>query len=53
MDKLLIAYERLKEKQESLEPYLPIRTIAETLGVGKDTAKEIITQLIKEYNKGN
>lgn len=59
MNDIDTAYERLKEKQDSLEPYLPIRMIAETLRVSKDTAQALLRELIKqgrakkyEYGRG-
>lgn len=41
------ARKKLKAKQESLEPYLPIRIIAETLEINSDSAQAIIKELVR------
>lgn len=45
--KLETAYRKLKSKQDSLEPYLPIRLMAEVLGTGHSTAQDIIAKLVR------
>jgi len=60
MDDIQTAYRKLKDKQETLEPYMPIRMIAEILNTGHSVAQATIAELVKQgkaqkfsYGKGS
>ena len=42
------AYRKLKDEQERLEPYLPIRYISEVLHLNSTQAQRLIKQLVKQ-----